>query len=64
MVNYYPYYEPSQPAAIVACVLFSIGFVLSLYQTIVTKAWIWFVMVLSVASPYLSLSNDIPGVNN
>ncbi|KAK3940383.1 RTA1 like protein-domain-containing protein [Diplogelasinospora grovesii] len=45
--SFYPY-QPSQAAAAVVCALFSIGFLLSFYQTIRHKAWIWCVMVLAI----------------
>ena len=46
--TYYPYFSPSVPAAAVVCALFSIGFIVSFYQTIRTKAWIWFVMLVAI----------------
>jgi hypothetical protein len=47
--TYYPYFQPSEAAAGVMCALFTIGFALSLWQTIRHKAWIWFVMILAIA---------------
>jgi hypothetical protein len=47
--SYYAY-QPSEPAAAVACAVFGIGALISFYQTIRYKAWIWLVMVLAVSS--------------
>jgi len=47
--SFYPY-SPSQAAAGVLCGLFSISFVLSFWQTVRHKAWIWFIMVFAIGS--------------
>ncbi|CAK7205922.1 hypothetical protein SEUCBS139899_008702 [Sporothrix eucalyptigena] len=48
-VTYYPYFQPSAAAAGVMCGLFAIGFLVSTYETIRYKSWIWFVMLLAIA---------------
>lgn len=47
--NYYEYYQPSVPAAGVMCGIFSLGFMVSLFQTIQYKAKIWTVMLVALA---------------
>ena len=49
-LTFYPYFQPSAAAAGVMCALFAIGFVVSTYETIRKKSWIWFVMLLAIAS--------------
>ncbi|KAJ5375734.1 ZIP metal ion transporter [Penicillium concentricum] len=45
----YYHYEPSLPVAIVAAVLYTIAFVLTVIQWIRYRAWIWSIMVISAA---------------
>ncbi|CAK7219690.1 hypothetical protein SCUCBS95973_003903 [Sporothrix curviconia] len=49
VLTYYPYFQPSTAAAGVMCALFAIGLVVSTYETIRYKSWIWFVMLLAIA---------------
>lgn len=62
--NYYEYYQPSVPAAGVMCGIFSLGFMVSLFQTIQYKAKIWTVMLVALASMslvlYRYISNKLP----
>lgn len=55
VVTYYPYFQPSAAAAGVFCGLFGLGFLVSTYQSIRYKAWIWFVMLLAILSKSLLL---------
>ncbi|EPE10025.1 rta1 domain protein [Ophiostoma piceae UAMH 11346] len=48
-ISYYPFYNPSAAAAGVMCALFAIGFIVSAFQTIRYKSWIWLVMLLAIA---------------
>ena len=49
-VKTYYLYEPSKAAAGAVTGLFAVGFLISLFQTIKYKSWIWFVMVFATAS--------------
>jgi hypothetical protein len=53
VITYYPYFQPSAAAAGVMCALFAIGFIVSTYQSIRYKSWIWFVMLLAILSKSL-----------
>jgi hypothetical protein len=55
--SYYEY-SPSLGAAIVFAVLYSITLILSVFQWIRYRAWVWIVMVTAVASKlYLHIGN-------
>jgi uncharacterized membrane protein len=56
-ISYY-HYNPSLAVSIVAAVLYSITFILTVIQWIRYKAWVWSVMVVAAASMYNS--NLIP----
>lgn len=62
--DYYPYYNPSAAAAGVMCGLFAIGFVVSAFQTVRYKSWIWSVMLLSIAMETLGFGARIGSANN
>lgn len=47
--SYYQY-NPSLGAAVVFAVLYSITFVLTVFQWIRYRAWVWIIMVIAVAS--------------
>jgi hypothetical protein len=51
--SYYRY-NPSLAPAIVAAVLYTIAFILTLVQWVRYRAWIWGIMVVSAASRFLS----------
>jgi hypothetical protein len=55
--TFYPY-QPSQAAAGVFCALYTVGFFVSLWQTIRHRAWIWLVMVFSIGSMCLPSQSD------
>ncbi len=48
--TFYPYFQPSQAAAAIFCALFSIGALVSIWQTFRYKSWIWMVMIIAVLS--------------
>lgn len=54
VVSYYRY-DPSEAAAIVAAILFGVGLIISVFQTIRSRAWIWLTMCVAVASKSRSL---------
>jgi len=63
-VSFYPYYQPSEAAAAVMCALFSIGFLVSFYETVRYKSWIWFVMVLAIAMEAVGYGARIASTQN
>ncbi|ORY69901.1 RTA-like protein, partial [Pseudomassariella vexata] len=44
----YYVYAPSQPAAIVMCAVYGINSIVAVYRTVLTRAWIWLVMILAL----------------
>jgi hypothetical protein len=52
-------YQPSQAVAGVACGLYSIGFLISVFQIIRYKAWIWFIMAVAIGSKCGFMSKQI-----
>jgi hypothetical protein len=50
-LSYY-LYNPSKPLAGVAAGLFGLSFLVTLYQTIRKKAWVWIFMLLAIASTW------------
>jgi hypothetical protein len=46
----YYQYSPSLGAAILFAVLYSVTFVLAVFQWIRYRAWVWIIMVIAVAS--------------
>ncbi|KAH8880977.1 RTA1-domain-containing protein [Thozetella sp. PMI_491] len=63
-VVYYPYFQPSAPAAAVVCALFAISLIGGTYQTIRDKAWIWFIMLLAVAMEAVGYGARIASAND
>ncbi|ERT01853.1 RTA1 domain protein [Sporothrix schenckii 1099-18] len=64
LTNYYPFFEPSPAAAGVTCGLFAIGFLVSTYQTIRLKSWIWFVMLLAILMETVGYGARISSAKN
>jgi hypothetical protein len=54
-VSRFPY-VPSQPLAGVTAGLFAASFLLTLFQIIRKRAWVWLVMLLSILSKYTATS--------
>jgi hypothetical protein len=52
-LSYY-LYNPSKPLAGVAAGLFGLSFLVTLYQIIRKKAWVWIFMLLAIASMFSS----------
>lgn len=57
--SYYDY-SPSQPAAGVFAALFGLAFLVTLFQAIRTRAWIWLVMVFAIASEFVDAGVNPP----